>query len=72
MKHTVLLFIVLSLFLFAACSENRAEELFKTAQFEELQNNREHAEKLYREIAEKYPKSDYARKAEESLSNLNK
>ncbi len=72
LKYAFLLIIALSFFLFAACSENRGEELFKTAQFEELQNNQEHAEKLYREIVEKYPKSSYAVKAEERLSDLNK
>ncbi len=72
MKHTVLLFIVLFLFLSSGCSENRAEDLFKTAEFEELQNNREHAEKIYREITEKYPKSDYAGKAKKRLSDLNR
>jgi hypothetical protein len=37
---------------------------------EELQNNREHALKLYQEIIEKYPGSEYARKAEERVSQL--
>jgi outer membrane protein assembly factor BamD (BamD/ComL family) len=47
----------------SACSENRAEELFKTAEFEELQNNREHALQLYEEILKQYPESSFAEKA---------
>ena len=35
-----------------------------------LQNNREHATKLYQEIIEKYPESDYAKRAKERLSAL--
>ncbi|UCD36628.1 MAG: tetratricopeptide repeat protein [Nitrospiraceae bacterium] len=54
----------------AACTGHQAEELFKTAEFEELQNNREHARQLYEEIIQKYPESDYARKADARLSEL--
>jgi TolA-binding protein len=55
-----------------SCSSNQAEELFETAQFEELQNNREHARQLYEDIMKNYPESDYAGKAEDRLSGLEK
>lgn len=67
----VQLFMALCFFSFSACSENNAEDLFKTAQFEELQNNKEHAEILYKEILTKYPESEYSNKAEKRLSELN-
>jgi TolA-binding protein len=54
----------------SGCSGNRAAELFETAQFEEVQNNQEHAKQLYSEIIAKYPESEYAKKAKERLSEL--
>ena len=56
-------FMAVSLFSFTACSENNVEDLFKTAQFEELQNNKEHAEILYKKILNNYPESEYSKKA---------
>jgi outer membrane protein assembly factor BamD (BamD/ComL family) len=55
-----------------ACSGGNGEELYETAQFEELQNNPEHAVKLYQELVRKYPDSEYAGKAEERISVLSK
>jgi len=49
---------------------DKAEELYETAKLEELQNNPTHARKLYREILEDHPRSDYADKAKERLSAL--
>lgn len=49
---------------------DKAEELYETAKLEELQNNPTHARKLYREIVEDHPRSDYAEKAKERLSAL--
>jgi TolA-binding protein len=63
---------IICLATFAACSGNSAEETFKTAQFEELQNNKEHARQLYNEIIHKYPETGYAGKAKERLSELEK
>jgi len=63
---------LLCLTTFAACSGNNAEEIFKTAEFEELQNNKEHAQQLYNEIIHKYPDSEYAVKATERISELKK
>ncbi|MBC8414227.1 MAG: hypothetical protein ISR96_08640 [Nitrospira sp.] len=57
---------------FSACSGGGAEELFKTAEFEELQNNKEHAEQLYRQIIEKHPDSTLAAKAKDKLEKLQK
>ncbi len=54
----------------SACSSDGAKELFETAKFEELQNNKEHARELYQEVIEKYPKSEFAKKAGERLSAL--
>lgn len=65
----VVLLMVFALFI-SACSGNKAAELFETAKFEELQNNREHARELYEEILKKYPESEYAERAKERLSAL--
>ena len=53
-----------------SCSADKAAELFETAQFEELQNNNEHARQIYEDIIKKYPKSDSATKAEERLTAI--
>lgn len=53
-----------------ACTADGAQQLFESAQLEERQNNPAHAKELYQEILTKYPKSEYARKAEERLREL--
>ncbi len=73
MKGISVKILVLSLIIICApvllsCSAENAKELYKTAEFEELQNNRDHANKLYSEIVEKYPESEYAEKARKKLS----
>ena len=68
MKYAILLLSLLIVFSLHGCSGDRAAELYDTAAFEELQNNREHALKLYREIIEKYPDSPYAQKAAARIS----
>lgn len=55
--------------LVSGCS-NRAAEIYDNAQFEEVQNNKEHALKLYEEIVRKYPDSEQAKKARERLAAL--
>jgi len=70
MKRTILVLLMIIAVAFSGCSEKRAEELFETAQFEELQKNQKHAKQLYEEIIKKYPKTDYAKKARERLSSL--
>ncbi len=52
------------------CSGNQDQELFETAELEELQSNYEHSKELYREIIEKYRDSQYANEARDRLSAL--
>lgn len=52
------------------CAGDKGKELFDTAQFEEKQNNREHAKQLYQEILAKYPGSPVAKQAQERLAAL--
>lgn len=52
-----------------ACTEG-PEGMFETAQFEELQHNREHAAEIYEELIRKHPESDFAHKAEERLREI--
>ncbi len=59
-------------FVLSFCTADKAAELFETAQFEELQNNGEHARQLYEEIIQKYSGSDVALKATERLNALEK
>ena len=69
MKKLVLLGMVL-LGLLGGCAADKSQELFETAQFEEKQNNKEHAQKLYQEIVDKYPGSPVAKQAEERLKAI--
>lgn len=62
---------LLLLCVLAACSD-KATQLYETARFEELQNNRDHAVMLYREIVEKHPDSAEAKEAAKRLSELQK
>jgi len=59
------------LLLLVGCGD-RAKDLYDTAQFEENQNNRPHAMKLYRQIVEEYPGSPYADQAKSRLAELEK
>lgn len=52
------------------CSGEKGKQQMETAQFEEKQNNREHAIKLYEEIISKYPGSPNAKIAQERLTAL--
>ena len=70
MKKLALIFVMAIAMAFSACSGKKAEEMYETAQFEELQTNYVHAKKLYREIVEKYPESEYAEKASARLNAL--
>jgi outer membrane protein assembly factor BamD (BamD/ComL family) len=72
MRPVVILLLIFMLPVVIACTGGDAEELFKTAEFEELQNNTEHARQLYEEIIKKYPESEYARKASSRLSEMDK
>jgi outer membrane protein assembly factor BamD (BamD/ComL family) len=66
-----LLMIILAIML-AACSGQKASELYDTAKFEELQNNREHAIQIYEQLIDRYPSSDYVLKAKERIDVLKK
>ena len=68
-KIILVLMIALSTAL-SGCSGNGAEQLFDTAKLEELQNNHEHARKLYQEIIDKYPESEFAEESKERMSAL--
>ncbi len=70
MKHITLIFFLLAALMLPGCSGGKPAELYDTAKFEELQNNKEHALQLYQEIIRKYPDSDYAKKAGERISKL--
>ncbi len=59
-----------ALFALSGCEGNKADELLETAQFEEKQNNRDHARQLYEDILRDYPKSEAARKAQDRLQEL--
>jgi len=69
MKKLILILIIF-LALLSGCSDSRPSELYETAKFEELQNNKEHAVQLYEEIVEKYPGSEYSKKAKDRLSQI--
>ena len=62
---------VLCVFL-AACSGDKAKELFDTAEFEERQQNVPHAKQLYEELVRLYPSSPQAETARTRLDILNK
>jgi TolA-binding protein len=72
MKRIILAAMIALSLTFSSCSGRKAAELYETAQFEEKQNNREHAAKLYEEIVQKYPDSEFAQKAKERLSAMQK
>ncbi len=46
------------------------EQMFETAQFEELQNNYSHARELYERIIQADPNSNLAKNAKERLAAL--
>jgi TolA-binding protein len=69
MRLTMILAALLLTSLFG-CSDKDAEELYRTAQFEERQNNVQHAKELYQEITTKYPSSGYAKDAQARLTIL--
>jgi len=70
MRRIAIAVLFCSVLALAACSGKGAQELFETAQFEEKQNNIDHARKLYEEIIAKHPQSELAAKARERLATL--
>ncbi len=59
----VALMLAAALFVWGCSSGMNADELFNTATLEERQDNKEHALELYKELIKKFPKSQYARRA---------
>ena len=53
---------------FTGCFGENAEQLMKTAEFEELQHNQEHARQLYQRIVTEFPNSPEAKVAAERLA----
>jgi len=72
MKSIFFSLVFVCAFSLLSCSADKAAELFETAQFEELQNNNEHARQIYDDIVKKYPESHSAKKAEERLTAIGK
>jgi TolA-binding protein len=70
MRLTIIVAVLLAAFT-VGCSDKAAQELYMTAQFEERQNNVQHAKDLYQEITTKYPTSSYAKDAQARLMILN-
>lgn len=48
------------------CGED-PRQLFETAQFEEQQHNRAHAQELYEQVIQEHPGSEFAEKARHRL-----
>jgi len=70
MKKTILLLLAALTLAAAGCNSDNGAQQLETARFEEKQNNREHAVKLYEEIVSKYPGSPNAKIARERLDIL--
>jgi len=70
MKRITLLLVATAVLAIAGCAGEKGKEQFDTAQFEEKQNNRDHAIQLYEEIVRKYPDSPVAAKARERITAL--
>ena len=68
--HTFFLSVILAGSIGCASAEDRAGELYDTAQFEEKQTNFEHATHLYREILVDYPETSWADEARERLEAI--
>ena len=70
MRKTIVILVLLVTALFGYGCSDKAQELYETAQFEEIQKNKPHAIKLYREIINEYPESEYVSQAREQLEKL--
>lgn len=51
------------------CGED-PRQLYETAQFEEQQHNRAHAQELYEQVIQQHPGSEFAEKARKRLEAL--
>jgi outer membrane biogenesis lipoprotein LolB len=70
MKKAILILLAVCCTALTACSNDQGKQQLETAQFEEKQNNKEHAIKLYDEIVTKYAGSPNATVAQERLNAL--
>ena len=70
MRNMLLILLLAAALALSACTGDGGKQLYETAKFEEVQNNKEHARELYEEIVKKYSGSEYAKKAEERLKEL--
>jgi len=70
MKKILLLLLAVLTLAAAGCNSEKGAQQLETARFEEKQNNKEHAMKLYEEIISKYPGSPNAKTAQERLDAL--
>ena len=73
-RKSTLLFVgvFLALCLIVGCGGESPESLFETAQFEERQTNVAHARELYQRIIREHPGSEWAKKANARLEQLEK
>lgn len=58
--------LVVLCFMAWGCGED-PRQLYETAQFEEQQHNRAHAQELYERIIQQHPESEFAEKARQQL-----
>ena len=72
MKRQILILLFICCTALTACSGDQGQQQLEIAQFEEKQNNREHAIKLYEEVVSKYAGSPNAKIAQERLNVLKK
>ncbi len=70
MKKFILILLAVCCATMAACSGDQGKQQLETAQFEEKQNNREHAIMLYEEVVSKHPGTPNARIAQDRLKVL--
>ena len=70
MKRMILLMLTVCCTALSACSGDGGKQQLETAQFEEKQNNKEHAVKLYEEVVSKHAGTPNAKIAQERLNVL--
>lgn len=70
MKKMILILLAVCCTSLSACSGDGGKQQLETAQFEEKQNNKEHALKLYEEVVSKHAGTPSAKIAKERLNAL--
>ncbi len=70
MKKYIWILLFICCMALTACTGDQGEQQLEIAQFEEKQNNREHAIQLYEEVVRKYAGSPNAKIAQERLNAL--